>query len=149
MGLLPQRKKLPHEVPSWVSDSAVYFITSCTHPRGVNQLCRPEVAAWLRESMDFREARGDWWIHLAVLMPDHLHALMSFARDRSMNSAIAQWKRYAARETTIHWQADFFEHRLRNDENLQEKARYVRMNPVRAGLIGDPEKWPYTWAHAG
>ena len=110
MGLLPQRKKLQHEVPYWVSDSAVYFITICTQPRGVNQLCRPEVAAWLRESMDFREARGDWWIHLAVLMPDHLHALMSFARDQRMNSAIAQWKRYAARETKIHWQADFFEH---------------------------------------
>lgn len=148
MSHLPQRKKLPHEVPAWVPDGAAYFITICTRPRGVNQLCRSPVAEWLRESMEYRKDRGDWWVHLAVLMPDHLHALMSFAREKELNAAIAQWKRYAARETGIQWQADYFEHRLRNDENFQEKACYIRMNPVRAGLIDDPEKWPFKWSYA-
>jgi putative transposase len=142
---LPKRKKLPHEIPSWVSDGAIYFITICTQPRGVNQLCRPKEAAWIRESMDFRQARGDWWIHLALLMPDHLHVLMSFEREQGMNAAIAQWKRYAAREIKIQWQTDYFEHRLRNDENVDEKAHYIRMNPVRAGLVGTPQEWPYVW----
>ena len=95
--------------------------------------------------MAFRQARGDWWVHLAVLMPDHVHLLMSFARDKGVNSAIAQWKRYASREMKIQWQAGYFEHRLRNEESHVEKAHYIRMNPVRAGLIENPDEWPYAW----
>ncbi len=141
----PQRKQLPHDIPSWVSDGAIYFITICAQPRGVNQLCHPEVAAWIRESMEFRQARGDWWVHLVLLMPDHVHALMSFQRQTGMNAAIAQWKRYSAREAKIQWQSGYFEHRLRDDANEVEKAHYIRMNPVRAGLVGEPQEWPYVW----
>ena len=36
-----------------------------------------------------------------------------------------------------------FHHRLRRDESYSEKWDYVRMNPVRAGLIADPDRWPY------
>ena len=146
MDNLPKRKNLPHDVPPWVSDGAIYFIPIYTRPRGTNQLCSPEVATWIRESMDFRETRGDWWMHLAVLMPDHLHALLTFARERGMHRSITQWKRYVAREIKIEWQADYFEHRLRNDESLIEKAHYIRMNPVRAGLASTPEEWPYVWS---
>jgi hypothetical protein len=35
---------------------------------------------------------------------------------------------------------------LRNDENVIEKSHYIRMNPVRAGLIDKPESWPYVWS---
>jgi REP element-mobilizing transposase RayT len=142
---LPQRKKLPHDIPSWVSDGATYFITICAWPRGANQLCHPEVATWIQESMEFRQARGEWWIHLVLLMPDHLHASMSFQRQKEMNTSIAQWKRYAAREAKIQWQSGYFEHRLRNDANGVEKAHYIRMNPVRAGLVEIPQAWPYVW----
>lgn len=33
------------------------------------------------------------------------------------------------------WQRDFFDHRLRSIESAAEKAQYIRMNPVRAGLV--------------
>ena len=140
-----KRKPLPHDVPPWVPDGAIYFVTICTRPRGVNQLCQPGMAARIQESMEFRQARGDWWLYLALLMPDHLHALMMFPRERSLHQTLGQWKRYAAREFKVVWQADYFEHRLRNDESLFEKAHYICMNPVRAGLVGVPEEWPYVW----
>ena len=142
---LPQRKNLPHEIPSWVSDGDVYFITICANPKGVNQLCHPEVAVRLWESMGFRQSRGEWWMHLAVFMPDHLHALMCFARTPGMKRSISQWKRYAAREFHIHWQDGFFDHRLRTDESWLEKSHYIRMNPVRARLVDQAEAWPYVW----
>jgi len=144
--MLPERKKLPHGIPPWVESGAIYFITICTEPRSINQLCTPEAAAWIRESFEFREQRGDWWVHLLLLMPDHLHAIMSFAQEPGMTRALTQWKRYAAREHGIQWQRDFFEHRLRDSDNRVEKAHYIRMNPVRAGLVAKPEDWPYVWA---
>jgi putative transposase len=56
------------------------------------------------------------------------------------------WKRYTARILKITWQDGFFDHRLRHDESFVEKAAYIRMNPVRSGLIRAPEEWPYVWA---
>jgi hypothetical protein len=40
------------------------------------------------------------------------------------------------------WQRGFFDHVLRSDESYAEKWNYVRANPVRAGLVNDPD-WPY------
>jgi len=147
MPRLPERKHLPHDIPAWVRDGAVYFITICATPRATNQLCLPERAMKFWESMNYRQARGEWWVYLLVLMPDHLHVLMSFARTPGMRRSITQWKRYVARELHVHWQDGFFDHRLRNDESWQEKAHYIRMNPVRAGLVERAENWPYTWSN--
>ena len=41
------------------------------------------------------------------------------------------------------WQDGFFDHVLRSGESYGEKWGYVRMNPVRAGLVGCAEDWPY------
>ena len=140
-----QRKILPHERPAWVPDDAIYFITINTTPPGVDQLCGSERSALIRESAATRMNRGEWFIHLLLLMPDHLHAFMSFPRDGNLRSSISQWKRYVARQAGVRWQRDFFDHRLRNDENYVEKAHYIRMNPVRKGLCGDWKDWPHVW----
>lgn len=41
------------------------------------------------------------------------------------------------------WQDGFFDHLLRSGESYSEKWNYVRMNPVRAGLVERPEDWPF------
>ena len=48
----------------------------------------------------------------------------------------------------IPWQRDFFDHRLRHEESffLKKKATYIRLNPVRAGLVAIPEEWPHVLA---
>ena len=79
-------------------------------------------------------------------MPDHLHALLSFPVNASMAKTISQFKAYQNRHCNIKWQNNFFDHRIRTGENLDEKALYIRANPVRAGLCSLPEKWPYIWA---
>jgi hypothetical protein len=43
----------------------------------------------------------------------------------------------------IDWHRDFFEHRLRKDESFRQKADYILLNPVRAGLTKLPEERPY------
>jgi hypothetical protein len=45
-------------------------------------------------------------------------------------------------------QREFFDHRLRKDESHDEKWKYIKMNPVRAGLTHDPEAWPYVYEPA-
>ena len=144
----PRRKILPHGTPPWVGNEAIFFVTICCSGRGTNQLCQAEIADALFESIEFRLVRGDWFVHLLVLMPDHLHGLISFPRDRDMRKVVANWKEIVAKKTGICWQRDFFDHRLRNDENHLAKANYIRLNPVRAGLVAEPVNWPYIWEPA-
>ena len=143
------RKSLPHGRPGWVKDDAIFFITVCCRDRGKNQLCHDDIAEKIFESVRFRHENGDWFVHLFVLMPDHVHGLISFPVERPMKSTVAKWKEYAAKQIGILWQRDFFDHRLRTDESYTEKAAYIRMNPVRKGLVGQPEAWKYVWECVG
>jgi len=42
------------------------------------------------------------------------------------------------------WQARFFDHVIRNDEDLRENLEYIAMNPVKAGYVTRPWFYPYT-----
>ncbi|MFI5335978.1 MAG: REP-associated tyrosine transposase [Opitutales bacterium] len=145
MILLPQRSKLPHETPCWVRAGATYFITICCRRRGVDQLCNHQVAEGLYEAVEFRQHTGRWHVHLLVLMPDHLHALVVFPREGQMTRMLSSFKENTAKRVGIQWQRDFFDHRLRINESYEEKANYIRMNPVRAALVKDPVNWPWRW----
>ncbi|MEM7146432.1 MAG: transposase [Verrucomicrobiota bacterium] len=140
-----RRKKLPHESPLWVNTDAIYFITICTTTRRQNTLCTKVTSNAIRESVLIRMNNGEWWPHLFLLMPDHVHALISFSPETKMNTSISNWKRWLARNHGISWQHGFFDHRLRTDESFDEKAHYIRMNPVRAGLVDSPHSWPHVW----
>ena len=100
------------------------------------------------ESIAYRQGRGDWFVHLLLLMPDHLHALISFPADSNPAKIVANWKEIIAKKTDIHWQRDFFDHRLRSNESHQEKADYIRQNPVRKGLVSKAEEWKFVWEPA-
>ena len=143
--LLPRRKKLPHEIPSWVPEGSIYYITINCLNRGSNQLALPETASALWETVSYRTAQNLWWPRLFLLMPDHLHALISFNPGHSMRKLIKDWKRFTAKTLGIMWQDGFFEHRIRGGAALDEKGFYIQNNPVRANLVSAPEKWPYVW----
>jgi REP element-mobilizing transposase RayT/mono/diheme cytochrome c family protein len=141
-----QRKKLPHQPPRWLRpEREIFFITICCEPREKNTLCHPEIAREIFESVEFRNNNNFSYMRLVCLMPDHLHALISFRHDRPMKHAMSDWKRFLATKLKIKWQRDFFHHRLRKDESYVEKADYIRANPIRAGLIAGRENWPYFW----
>jgi REP element-mobilizing transposase RayT len=140
------RKHLPHEGGSQLSanpEGEVYFITICCVPRGKNQLAHPEIWQAIDETLTLRETGDVLQCRLALAMPDHFHALLSFPGPKPMTKVIADFKSWLAKQHGIRWQRDFFDHRLRTWESGVEKANYIRMNPARAGLVADPKDWPY------
>jgi putative transposase len=142
----PQRKHLPHDIPNWVEDGAVFFITICAAERSKPTLTVDPVPRVLMDAIAHYHKAARWYCHLFVIMPDHIHALISLPRDEELRTTIAQWKSYTAKAGAFHWQRDFFDHRLRAEESFDEKAHYIRQNPVRAGLTNAPEHWPHIWA---
>ena len=146
MPALPQRTSLHHEVPAWVGSGAIFFVTINAAARGSNILTRNRAAPRLLESALHYHTSGIWWLRLILLMPDHLHALLAVSPDRQLRRTITAWKSYQAKRLGVEWQPGFFDHRVRNAESLAEKALYIRMNPVRAGLVGHHESWPHVWS---
>jgi putative transposase len=146
---LPQRSKLPHGILPWARTDAIFFITICCAPREANQLGHASVAQLIWESIEFRQRRGDWYVYEWLLMPDHLHALISFPPEKDLTKIIANWKEIVAKRTSITWQRDYFDHRLRSHESHEEKSQYIRQNPVRKKLVTRAEDWPFTWAKRG
>ena len=138
---------LPHEIPLWVDPhKEIYFITINCQDRNRNQLALPGVAENLFETVRHRQEKNLWWPYLFLLMPDHLHMLLSFPpSDKPIRLVVSKWKEWTAKEIGIVWQDDFFEHRLRHDESRRQKADYILTNPVRKKLVSRPENWPYVY----
>ncbi len=148
---LPNRKTLPHTIPWWVPRGSIYFITINTRPPGKPQLCRDlcphPVAEALIAAAEYYHRERTWYLHLLIVMPDHVHLLASFPPEKEMRAIVTQWKRFLARTQPLTWQRDFFDHRLRHDESFAEKVTYLRNNPVRKGLCRAPEDWPHVLDH--
>ena len=115
---------------------------------------------------DFRTARSiPWHLELAesegslrtlawVLMPDHFHWLIEL-HDATLCSVMRRFKsrsRCALYKQDLLkgrlWQPGYHDHAVRGGEHLRDFARYVVLNPVRAGLvkrIGDYPYWNAVW----
>ena len=141
------------EVPHWVEDEALFHIRIALE-RDIQQrpLTDAQSTPKIMESARFYETKQRWHITLFILMPDHLHALLSFQRDKSMSDVVSDWKRLHVRSNGVIWQEGFFDHRLRDDERgeqLAAKVNYIRQNPVVAGLCAKADDWPWVIdAHA-
>jgi len=143
----------------WIFDRApIYFVTACTANRR-KLLASPDIQQRLIQFGEEGPAYGAW-LGTYVLMPDHLHAFV--AVDTPVDTGIPSsdgdsdvqrtplqlgaWMRSLKNTLSTvlrargidgpHWQKGFFDHVLRSGD-------YVRENPVRAGLVGKAEEWPY------
>jgi len=145
---LPVRKKIPHTMPQWVSDGSWFFITIKCVPPGRNQLCQAGVGEGILAAVAHNHEKLVWHCRLCLLMPDHLHGIIAFPREPGMAMTIRNWKKFTTIKHGIEWQRDFFDHRLRDRHELEEKTSYILMNPVRKGLCDRMEDWIWTYRPA-
>jgi putative transposase len=123
----------------------VVFLTVNTN-RENQILARPDVhelicSAWA--------AADDWLVGRYVIMPEHIHLLCS---PRDMDSQLHRWIQYWKSFVSRRWprpaekpifQRDYWDTQLRPNEDYNEKWEYMRLNPVRRGLVTDPDDWPF------
>ena len=138
-------ERLHHILPQWVEPGALFHVRIALDQANEQKaLTYPALAQAILDSARFYETKTRWHITLFLLMPDHLHALLSFARDQSMSDVIRDWKRFHPRINDVFWQEGYFDHRLRADERgaqLTANMNYIRQNPVAAGLCAKAENW--------
>lgn len=88
-----------------------------------------------------------------VVMPDHVHWMMQLLPGHDLSRVVATTKgRASLRINRLNgtrgrfWQPNFYDHAVRREEDLENLAHYLIMNPVRAGLVEQADKYRYWWS---
>jgi putative transposase len=137
-----------------------FFFTVTLHDRRSSALV--DHVASLRAA--FRKARGErpFVVDAIVILPDHLHAIMTLPPDDADFSR--RWQRIksiftrsvaAAGVPVSHnhrgeyalWQKRFWEHTIRDERDFERCADYIHFNPVKHRLVSLPGAWPFSSLH--
>ncbi|MFH0909778.1 MAG: transposase [bacterium] len=125
-------------------DAPLYFVTCCTWNRE-RILANPDVHMALQEFGKRGHAEKNVALGRYVIMPEHIHFFVSGPHEFILSDYVRMIKICLGKvlSTSKPWQEGFFDHLVRNSESYSQKWDYVRMNPVRAGLVAYPDDWPF------
>lgn len=127
-----------------------YFITACAHMQQ-NLFQRDQVAELMVATfLKYRDA-GEFELHEYVVMPNHIHLLLSITDEQKL-SRVIQLKKggfsHALRQNgTVFravWEQRYYDRQIRGANELAEFSRYIRQNPVRKRLVERAEEYPFS-----
>ncbi|WP_415883038.1 REP-associated tyrosine transposase [Neptuniibacter sp. QD34_54] len=145
---------------AWMS-GGTFFFTVNLYRRDTDLLVTH--IAVLREAIAHVAKHYPFTIHGWVVLPDHLHALISLPpndhnyplRWRLIKSYFSksipnQESRSESREKRGErgiWQRRYWEHMIRDEQDFKAHMDYIHINPVKHGLVTRVKEWPYSTFH--
>ena len=113
-------------------------------------------SAWLKDPRIARLAEETillfdgqrYYLHAWVIMPNHIHVLITPQKNWRLSTIIQTWKSYTAKQansilgrTGKFWQEEYFDRFIRDQRHFIAALRYIEANPVKAGLCRNKEEW--------
>jgi putative transposase len=140
-----------------------FFFTLVTYGRA-RFLCDERARVILRDCLEQCRREHPFAVEAMVLLPDHLHTIWSMPEgdsDFSMRFSVLKrqftkrWIQSGGWEGSISvsrqrnrrrgvWQRRFWEHVIRDPDDLNRHLNYIHYNPVKHGLASCPHAWPYS-----
>jgi REP element-mobilizing transposase RayT len=81
-------------------------------------------------------------------MPNHVHVLSTLGEGESLAKIVGGWKSVSAHRIVALlgrrgpiWQAESYDHLVRDEREFDRAVDYIRNNPIRAGL----RDWPWVY----
>jgi putative transposase len=136
-----------------IQNFGVFFVTTSVIQH--QELFKaPQDYALIERNLEYYRVRDSAKIYAYVIMPHHLHLVIDIPPDKSISDYMRDFKRQTSREffksinleTGRLWQEKFDDLDLINYQTFSTKINYIHMNPVRAGLVNEPQDWPYSSA---
>jgi putative transposase len=132
-----------------IEDRDRFFFVTTNLDRRIVSLNPAECDLILATLADQRQ-RGDFFLFGFVVMPTHMHLLLS-----PLNKNLVQIMRNLKSRTGfelacrrgIHgpiWQERYFDTIIRRVRNFWQKLEYIHRNPVEASLVKNPEDWEWS-----
>jgi len=109
----------------------------------------PLAASILIKCLFFGKTEGWYYLLSFVVMPDHLHIIV-VPRKKNISGIMKVIKGFSAKKINelydrsgSVWQEGFFDYVLDNEEKVLSRIKYIEENPVRKGLVGQPDDYPF------
>ena len=122
-----------------------HFITfSCHHRKPY--LNTPSSRDIFLDSLERTRSRYQFEILGYVVMPEHVHLLVSEPPHDLLSKAMQALKISVARRLTERpfWQARYYDFNVFTRDKRVEKLKYMHRNPVKRGLVTQPEDWHWS-----
>lgn len=108
--------------------------------QGVCWLRHDEIAQVVAEALQrFHGDRYD--LYAWCVVPNHVHVVVRPLPERDLPGIMHSWKSFTAKEANRmlkrrgrFWQPEYYDHLIRNEDDLVHSIEYVLHNPQRAGL---------------
>jgi len=84
-----------------------------------------------------------------VVMPEHIHLLISEPKVGTPSTVLQVLKKRASRRISHHslarfWHRRFYDFNVWSRKKRTEKLLYMHLNPVKRGLVAQPADWPWS-----
>jgi putative transposase len=92
----------------------------------------------------------DFYLVGYVVMPEHVHLLISEPERRTLALALQMLKQVVSRKLRRvasdgpFWQARYYDFNVWSERKRVEKLRYIHENPVKRGLVERAEDWKWS-----
>jgi putative transposase len=142
----PSRNSGSQPVPQY---QRTFFVTTKTS-MGRQLLQSDRFAGLLVDVLRSCIAAGRFQVHDFIVMPDHVHLLVSVGPDIPIEKAMqfikGGFSHRVKKELGFNgdiWQRGFSEVRVEGQESFEQHRRYIAQNPVRAGLVRQGEAFAW------
>ncbi|TDN36618.1 transposase [Hymenobacter sp. UV11] len=84
-------------------------------------------------------------VHLVVQLPTAPGFSAARMMQRLKGRTALEANKLLCRQGLTFWRHESYDHVVRNEKELERVIAYVLNNPVKAGLVDDWTKWPYSY----
>jgi putative transposase len=126
----------------------LHFLTfSCYHRKP--KLIAPPAYTLFLSSLERVRLQFGFFVYGYVVMPEHVHLLVSEPEAPGLARALQSLKQSIARRLALRaaepfWQERYYDFNVWSERKFVEKLRYIHRNPVTRGLVARPEDWPWS-----
>ena len=138
-----------------ISPPGTYFVTFETWQRTRFFVVESYARLFLKTLYGYKR-QGKFQLHAFVLMPEHVHLLLTPASDITIERAIQFIKGGYSHAFGLEfnqkkeiWQRGFTDHRIRDAEDFERHREYIHQNPVKRGLVEHASGYRYCSAYPG
>ena len=129
--------------------AGTYFVTSRTW-ESRELFTKPPVCEIFMETLLHYQDQGSYFLHAFVLMPDHIHLILTPGSGITLERTVQFIKGGSARRICQKlnfrlpvWQRGFTDHRIRDAQDYEIHRRYIEANPVKRGLAFSASEYPW------
>jgi putative transposase len=159
---------MPWGLKRYQNSGCTHFITFSCHRRQP-LLMKHGAAQMFEQALEEARVKYGFFVYGFVVMPEHIHMLVSEPERGTLATAIKAIKQSVARKQVNlgpqqkdphnqkkvvwgtqnqqiphFWQTRYYDFNVCTSQKLVEKLKYIHRNPVHRGLVEKPEDWPWS-----